>query len=369
MTKPSPAPRRAAQEPLVRLVKKPELAPLSASLLRVAAFLLAIVAGALFLLLLGHNPLAVYAEMIRGCFRSKMAIQSTVTIGIPLLITSLGVTLAFKMKFWNIGAEGQLIMGAVFASYFALFHSDWPHIPLMLACFLAGLIGGGLWGLIPALFKARFHTNETLLTLMLNYIALYIVDYLRQGPWQDPEARGFPKIATFDPNAYLGKAFGVQSGWIIGLVLVVLVFVYLRFTKSGYEISVVGESQATARYAGINVKRVTIVTMVLSGAISGLAGMLQITGTDFTLSTGVASGVGFTAIIVAWLARLNPFVILLFTSFFSILEKGSGVIQTAFGLSSYASDILQGVILFFILGCEFFVRYSFAFRKKGGKAK
>ena len=161
----------------------------------------------------------------------------------------------------------------------------------------------------------------------------------------------------------------LQFGWIIGLLLVVLVFVYLRYTKSGYEISVVGESQATARYAGINVKRVMIVTMVLSGAISGIAGMLQVTGTDFTLSTGVASGVGFTAIIVAWLGQLNPFVILVFTAFFSILEKGSGVIQTAFGLSSYAADILQGVILFFILGCEFFIRYSFAFRKKGGNAK
>lgn len=361
--------RKGAAEPFLRIVKKPELSPVRASLLRVAAFCLAIAAGALFLLLLGHNPLSVYAEMIRGCFRSKIAIQSTVKIAIPLLITSLGVTLAFKMKFWNIGAEGQLIMGAVFASYFALFHSDWPHIPLMIVCFLAGMIGGGLWGLIPALFKARFNTNETLLTLMLNYIAFYVVDYLRQGPWQDPEARGFPKIATFETNAYLGKVFGVQSGWIIGLVLVVLTFVYLRYTKSGYEISVVGESQATARYAGINVKRVMIVTMILSGAVSGIAGMLQVTGTDFTLSTGVASGVGFTAIIVAWLAQLNPFVILVFTALFSVLEKGSGVIQTTFGISSYASDILQGVILFFILGCEFFIRYSFAFRKKGGRAK
>ena len=236
MSKPTPsslATRRSSPEPLLRVVKKPELPPWQASLLRVGAFLLAIAAGALFILMLGQNPLNVYAEMIRGCFRSKIAIQSTVKIGIPLLVTSLGVTLAFKMKFWNIGAEGQLIMGAVFATYFALFHSDWPHLLLMLACFLAGIIGGGLWGLIPAVFKARFNTNETLLTLMLNYIAYYIVDYLRQGPWQDPEARGFPKIATFDPNAYLGKIFGVQFGWIIGLLLVVLGVVYLRYTKRG----------------------------------------------------------------------------------------------------------------------------------------
>ena len=343
------------KEPLLRTVKHAERSGRQMVGFRLVAVLLSLVAGGLFILALGQNPLAVYATILKGAFRSKMAIQATVKYTVPLCICALGVTLAFKMRFWNIGGEGQLIMGAVFATYFALFHSDWPHLLLMLACFLAGIIGGGLWGLIPAVFKARFNTNETLLTLMLNYIAYYIVDYLRQGPWQDPEARGFPKIATFDPNAYLGKIFGVQFGWIIGLLLVVLVFVYLRYTKSGYEISVVGESQATARYAGINVKRVMIVTMVLSGAISGIAGMLQVTGTDFTLSTGVASGVGFTAIIVAWLGQLNPFVILVFTAFFSILEKGSGVIQTAFGLSSYAADILQGVILFFILGCEFFM--------------
>lgn len=353
------------QEPLVRVVKKKELPANKAMLLRVAAFCLAIAAGGIFILVIGHNPFSVYKEIIMGCFRTPIAMQSTVKIAIPLLITSLGVTLAFKMRFWNIGAEGQLIFGAICASYFALFCADWPHWLLLLASLLAGAIGGGLWGLIPALFKTKWNTNETLLTLMLNYIALYIIDYLQKGPWKDPSAKGFPKIAAFTPNTYIDKIFGVQGGWVIAVILVVVVAVFLKYTKRGYEISVVGESQATARYAGINVKRVMLSTMFLSGALCGMGGMIQAMGTANSLSTGIASGVGFTAIIVAWLSQLNPYVILLVTCFFSILEKGSGVIQSTYGISTYAADVLQGVILFFILASEFFIRYSFIRRKKG----
>lgn len=353
------------REPLLRIVKKKELPAKKAILLRVAAFCLAIAAGGVFLAAIGYNPFKVYQEIVAGCFRSPIAIQSTVKIAIPLLITSLGVTLAFKMRFWNIGAEGQFIFGAICASYFALFCSDWPHWLLMLASLVAGAIGGGLWGLIPAAFKAKWNTNETLLTLMLNYIALYIIDYLQKGPWKDPAAKGFAKIAAFSPNTYIDKIFGVQAGWIIALVLVVAVAVFLKYTKRGYEISVVGESQATARYAGIHVKKVLLSTMFLSGAIAGIGGMVQAMGTANSLSTGIASGVGFTAIIVAWLSQLNPYIIFLVTCFFSILEKGSGVIQSTYGISTYAADVLQGVILFFILASEFFIRYSFIRRRKG----
>ena len=195
---------------------------------------------------------------------------------IPSLISALGVTLAFKMRFWNIGAEGQIIMGAVFATYFGVFHGNWPHALLIAVMFLAGMLGGGLWGLIPAFFKARFNTNETLFTLMLNYIALYFIVFLRDGPWADPNSSGYPKIARFTFNAQLDKVFGVQIGWIVALVLVALVFIYLRYTKQGYEISVVGESHATARYAGMNVGKIVLRTMFLSGAVCGVAGMLRL---------------------------------------------------------------------------------------------
>ncbi len=351
------------KEPLLRIVKKAEIPVAGTVLLSLAALILAILAGGIFILAIGHNPVKIYASIVQGAWRSKIAIKGTIKIAIPLLIASLGITPAFQMKFWNIGAEGQIIMGGIFASYFALFFHQLPHGVLLPVMFLAGMAGGGLWGMIPAYFKTRFGTNETLFTLMLNYIALYIIKYLTEGPWRDPESSGFPKIATFVENARLDQIFGVHAGWLIGLILAVLVFVYLRFTKQGYEISVVGESVNTARYAGMNVKRIVMRTMFLSGAICGIAGMTQVSGAAYTLGEGVAGGVGFTAITVAWLSKLNPFIILIVTVLFSMLEKGCSVMQSTFGLSPAASGILQGIILFFVLAFDFFTRYRFVLRK------
>lgn len=354
-------------EPLIRTIKRAELSKNQMVGLRFLALFLALLAGGIFILCIGYHPLKVYGTLISGAFRSKLAIQGTVKIMIPLLITSLGITLAFKMKFWNIGAEGQMIMGAVFASYFALFHDDLPHAILLIIMFLAGMLGGGLAALLPAYFKAKFNTNETLFTLMFNYIALNFVVYLRESPWRDPESPGYAKIARFDKSAQLDKVLGVHSGWIIALVLVVLIFIYLKYTKHGYEISVVGESQATATYAGMNVKKIVLRTMFISGAICGIAGTAEVSGSAMTLTTGIAGGVGFTAIIVAWLANLNPFSILVVSGLFSIMEKGSSVVESTFGLSEACADVLQGIILFFVIGCEFFARYKFAIRKKGGE--
>ena len=348
----------------IRISKRAEVGTKKAVLFRAISVAAAIIAGGLFILCIGYNPFSVYGTIIKGAFSTSMAFQATVKVMIPLLISSLGVTLAFKMKFWNIGAEGQIIAGAICASYFALFHADLPHFLLMIIMFVAGIIGGGLYGLIPAFFKAKFGTNETLFTLMLNYIALYVIVWLRDGAWADPESGGFPKIARFVSNAQLDKVGGIQVGWIIGLILTVIVFIYLKYTKHGYEISVVSESHATARYAGMNPKKIMLRTMFFSGAVCGIAGMVQATGSDMTLATSVAGGVGFTAIIVAWLAQLEPIAILIVSFHFSVLEKGSSVMQSTFGLSTYCADVLQGIILFFVLAGEFFIRYKFVVNGK-----
>lgn len=361
--------KTVTKEPLFRVIKRTELTRNQTIILRTIALILSVAAGGLFILMLGYNPFVIYGTIVSGAFRSTMAIQATIKIMIPLFISSLGVTLAFKMKFWNIGAEGQIIFGAICATFFALYCSEWNHFVLIIVMLLAGMIGGGLWGLIPAIFKVKFNTNETLFTLMLNYIALHIVAYFRDGPWRDPDAQGYAKIARFDSNAALDKVFGIQIGWIISLILLVIVAIYLRKSKQGYEISVVGESKETARYAGMDVPKIVLRTMFFSGAICGLAGMIQATGSDITLTTNVAGGVGFTAIIVAWLAQLNPIMILVVAFLFSVLEKGSSVIQSTYGLSTDCADVLQGIILFFILGCEFFVRYQFVKREKGGNAE
>ncbi len=357
---------KTIKDPLLRIGKRSELTSKQTFQIRILAVCLSIVAGGIFIAMIGYNPFAIYATILSGAFRSEMAVQATVKMMIPLLIASLGVTLAFKMKFWNIGAEGQIIFGATCASFFALYFSNLNHIVLILLMMMAGVIGGGLWGLIPALFKVKFGTNETLFTLMLNYIALHIVAYLRDGPWMDPHAQGYSKIARFDPNAALDKLLGVQAGWLIGLILVIVLTIYLKYTKQGYEINVVGESKDTARYAGMKVNRIILRTMFLSGGVAGLCGMIQASGSDITLTTNVAGGVGFTAIIVAWLAQLNPVGILIVSFLFSVLEKGSSVIQSTYGLSTDSADVLQGIILFFILACEFFVRYRLIIRKKEG---
>ena len=347
----------------LHVVKRVDIASGRAALYRVLAVVLALLTGALFLWVLGYPAFPVYQTMLSGALGSVSNLRETVKVAVPLCITALGVALAFKMRFWNIGAEGQICAGAIAASFFALNFPYWPSPLLYLVMALAAMLAGGLWGLVPAFCKAKYDTNETLLTLMFNYIAIYVIQMLREGPWRDPQS-GFPKVPMFDKAARLPLVLGVHIGWIVALVLVVLVAVYLRRTKQGYELSVVGENVGTARYAGMNVKRIILRTMFLSAAVCGLAGMLQATGADKTLTETVAGGKGFTAITVAWLSQLNPFGILVVSALFGVLTKGSGTIQSVFNISPSASNVFQGIILFFVLGCEFFLNFRIV--SKGG---
>ena len=238
------------KEPLLRMAKRDSISPRAAWGIRAAAFLLALITGGLLLLLLGHNPITVYSAMISGAWGSPTVARETVKIAVPLLITSIGISLAFRMKFWNIGAEGQILVGAIAAGWFGLFTATiFPKIPLVLLMMASSMILGGLYGLLPAICKAKWGTNETLFTLMLNYIALAFVKYLMNGPWKAPGS-SYPKIAMLAPGARLTKVLGVHWGWILALVLVVVSYVYITRTKQGYEIAVVGESANTARYAG-----------------------------------------------------------------------------------------------------------------------
>ena len=340
--------KRPQREPLVRLAKRDDMGRGKKWAIRLAAIVLALVTGSLFVAVLGHDPLAVYHDIISGSLGTHTARTVTVRQAIPLLGAALALAPAFKMKFWNIGAEGQIMVGGIAATYFALFYFDkLPKPALLLVMALAAIVAGGLWGLVPAFFKAKWGTNETLFTLMLNYIALGIESYLQNGPWKDPKGTGFPIIAMFDQNARLPKIGGVHAGWIVVLLLTVGMFVYMRYSKQGYEISVVGESQRTARYAG---------------AIAGLMGFLVVSGADYTLNNGTSGGVGFTAIIVAWLAHLNPFAMVLIAGLLAILSKGSNTIQTNFKIPASAADVLSAIILFFMLGCEFFINYRVIFR-------
>ena len=270
------------------------------------------------------------------------------------------------MRFWNIGAEGQITAGAIAASYFALFWADRLPGPLLLLTMgLAGALAGGLWALIPAFFKAKWNTNETLFTLMMNYIIIGVVRWLQGGPWEGRP--GSQIIPQFQRSACLPKVFGVHCGWIIVLILAVFMYIYMRYTKHGYEIAVLGDSVNTARYAGMNVGRIIMRTMFLSGAISGLVGFIVCSGADTTLHAGVANGVGFTSITVAWLSQLNAFGMIAISMLLAVLSKGSETLQTRMNVPVSISDIITGILLFCMLGCEFFINYRLIFRGRAEK--
>ncbi|MFZ5944388.1 MAG: ABC transporter permease [Bacillota bacterium] len=351
---------------LFKVIKRSEITQQKSIQIRTAAILLALLTSALFILFLDLNPLKVYAAMLKGAFGSNYRVQQTIITTIPLVITSLGIAVAFKMKFWNIGGEGQIMMGAFAASYFALNYSHLPKPLLLSMMFIAGVIAGGLWALIPAFFKAQWETNETIITLMMNYIAIKWVTYLQYGPWRDKKALGFPKIPNFADNAVLPAVFGIHIGWVIAIILLVVMYIFMKQSKLGYEIAVLGESENTARYAGINVRKTIITALLISGGLCGLTGMIQASGVSKTLNVVVSGGVGYTAIITTWLASLSAPAILIASVLFAALIRGGSFIQTAFGIPEAAAMILQGLILFFVLGSEFFVKYKLT---KNGEAK
>lgn len=360
-------PRR---EPLLRMAKRDDLPLLQAWLIRLASILAALVLGGGLIMITGYNPVSVYAAMLNGCFGTPLAVQQTIKLAIPLLGAAVAIAPAFKMKFWNIGVEGQITIGAVFSTYFALYYYDkLPHALLLVAMCVAGALGGGLWGLIPAVFRARWGTNETLFTLMLNYIAIGIVKYLQGGPWEK-QPRGTQQIGLFKQAARMPTVWNVTVGVFLVLFLAAAMFFYLKYTRQGYEINVVGESEPTARYAGIHVPTVLVRTMFVSGAIAGIVGFIMVSGVNYTLSDSVAGGVGFTGITVAWLAQLNTFAMVVISFFLAMLEKGASTINTVTGnmIPESMSDMLTGLILFCMLGSEFFIRYRLIWRGHAAKA-
>ena len=350
--------------PFVRLAKRTDIDPKKAWLIRVASIVVALILGCIPMLFTGTNPIEAYSVIVQGSLLRPVYFRQTVKIAIPLLGCALAIAPCFKMRFWNIGAEGQITMGAMCATYFALYWVDKvPSAVLLIIMFLASLVGGGLWALIPAFFKAKWNTNETLFTLMMNYIAIGIVAWLQGGPWEG--RKGSQIIPMFNDAARLPDLFRVHIGWIFVLVLVVLMHIYMNKTKQGYEIAVIGDSQNTARYAGMNVGAIIMRTMFISGAISGFVGFMTVSGANYTLYSGVADNVGFTAITVAWLSQLNAFAMIFISMLLAVISKGANTLQTRLQVPASISDIITGILLFAMLSCEFFINYRLIFRKKG----
>lgn len=353
------------KEPLFRIAKKDAVSLKSKILVRVAAIVLALVVDALFIFLVtGLNPLSVYGVMVQGTFGTSIRFSWAMRDLVTLLCVAIALAPAFKMRFWNIGAEGQVLIGGLMTALTMVYFGPLLPTPvLFLVMLLTSVLAGAFWAFVPAFFRARWHTNETLFTLMMNYVATSIVSAavnIMRG-----QASSLGKLNMNTQYGWFPKLFGQRYNLniLVVVLLAAAMFFYLKYSKHGYEIAVVGESENTARYTGINVKWVLIRTMLISGAICGLCGFLVVAGRDQTISTTTAGGNGFTAIIVAWLAKFNPLTMAFISFLLIFLEKGAGEIASAYALNDYASDIISGVILFFILGSEFFINYRMIFRK------
>ena len=345
-------------------------------LLAVAA---ALVLGGVLLLALGVDPIAYYTRMFTmGMIGNKIAhkaFENYLKVFVPLALTSVALSLAFKMRFWNIGGEGQFIMGAVASGFVALkLGGTLPGgVVLILMC-LAAMLAAGLYGVFVAALKVKFGTNETLMTLMLNYVALYLIIFLGEakGEWNlfldqssaRPVFASFAKLVSF-PKFAIGK-FNLNLCVILTFIIGAMVFVYLRYTKHGYEIAVVGDSAGTAHYAGMKVNAIVLRTVFLSACLIGLAAAFKV-GTAGILSTAITDDVGWTGIIVAWLSQLNTAVIFVVSALISMLHYGSVQANTMFSnVDSSFANMLQGVILFLVLTADFFIRFRIVRTKKGG---
>ena len=354
----------------LKLEKRLQPSRAIALLVPIGSLVLALGFGAILLRLAGADPLLTYRAMLEGALGTPAqwqqgdfyALSETLVKATPLMLCGLAVSIAFRMLFWNIGAEGQLVMGGFAAGAVALWLPDlapwlphWIFLPLM---GLAGILGGAVWGLVPGLLKAYLKVNEIITTLMLNYIAILWVQHLYYGPWKDPKGFGFPGTAQFAAFTWLPRLTGrVHVGIILAVGAAILIWLLLGRTKAGYEIRLIGENPTAARYAGISIARTTVLVMVLSGGLAGLAGMAEVAAISHRLQQGLAVGYGFTAIIVAWLGRLNPWGVILVAFMLAALLVGGDQIQITMALPASVALVLQGAILFCMLGGNILASY------------
>ena len=352
-------------------ISKRDTLPLpKALLIRGGILVLALVfCGLITTLLTGQDPIAVYRTILKGAFGSPRRIGVTFRNVAVLLGISLAVTPAFKMRFWNIGAEGQTLIGCLATTTcMILLGGKVPHALLIVISLAAALLAGAIWGFLPAFFKAKWNTNETLFTLMMNYIAMQLASYFIIV-WEVPKGAG--KIGIINQDTRAGWLPEVGNAYLLPILIVglmtVLMYVYLQYSKHGYEIAVVGESQRTASYAGIKVDRVIIRTMVLSGALCAMMGFILTAGIDHTLTTTIVNSRGFTAVMVSWMSKFNPFIMIASSLLLVTMDRGASEVASTPSLNHSFADILTGIILFFIIATEFFITYKVTLRKSSRK--
>ncbi len=327
--------------------------------------LLAMAFCAIFISASGFNPITVYVKMIRAAFFTSKGLTQTILYSIPLMLCGLGVSISFRMNLNNLGAEGQYAMGAIAAGGFALYGPEMPIVLKLILVIVIGVAGGALWALVAAIPKALWGTNETIVSLMLNYVMLLFLDYLCRGPWQNNEGLNLPYSASISESLYFPDLFGtgVNAGIIIAVVIAIAFYWFFKKTTSGYQISVIKNSLPAAKYAGMNIKKNILLVMGISGALAGMAGVVKVLGITHRLQPALPGGAGFTGIVIAYLSKFNPFLVIIVSFFFGGLNTGSYTVQIL-GVPSQIATMIQGTILVFVLAGEFFVRNKIVLRKK-----
>lgn len=343
--------------------KRKSYSRLTAVLTPVISFAVSLILTGIMLAAFNINPFETYANMFAGAFGTWIDFTETLVKAIPLILTSLGVAVAFKLKFWNIGAEGQLVFGGIAASGVALFWSSWlPPFLVLPAAIIAGAAAGGLWAGVPAFLKVKLNVDETLTTLMLNYVAILAYDGIYNGPWRDPQGFGFPGSAQFPQVAWLPRLSGrAHMGLIFALIIAAVLWFALYRTKWGFELQMIGQNKKAAKVLGVNIGRNIILALLVSGAISGIAGACEVTGIARRLQQGLSLGYGYTAIIIAWMSRLNPAACVPIAVLMAGLLVGGDSVQIMMGVPASMGKVMQGMILFPMLAGSIFTEYKLAF--------
>jgi simple sugar transport system permease protein len=350
----------------IKINKRQEPLVWSSCLILFGALVLSLAVSAIMLALQNKPPLVAMAVLFKGAFGSLNAIQDCLIKAVPIYLCSLGVAIAFRLQIWNIGAEGQYALGAIGATWVALSFPDLPWFVIIPGMLAMAFIAGGLWGLIPAVLKIHMRANEIIVTLMFNYLAILFLDYLVYGPWKDPVSYGFPMTREFSASAIVGKIGNTGLNW--GIILCIFsgiaIWIFFRYTRLGYELKASGENIRAARYAGLPYDRLVILVMVLSGALAGWAGFLEASATINRLQPSIIVGYGYTAIVVAWLARLNPFYIGIASFLLAGLRVGLENLQLDLQVPAAFGGIMEGLILLTVLAGSFFIDYRIKLRKK-----